>query len=229
MERTRFTLQTRWRCFWPRFAPATSTCTEGKRQTPSSQNGRARDAHGMRGARSIVMPVCGITPALLPGIVPQAVCFGGPDFQSRNGSGQNELLLPGRYAETSGDECLAAQSATVASEQEVHLDQNRRHNDPDASNVDTSAGAFRRHLHSSPGAVQAAIGHGSLVDQDQFRRPVHSGFALVDDHDRRYFRHRATKSGTAGSAGTIVPLLLESRRKRDQFVQALDHRIISAH
>jgi hypothetical protein len=227
MERTRFTLQTRWRCFWPRFAPATSTCTRGKRQTPSSQNGRARDAHGMRGARSIVMPVCGITPALLPGIVPQAVCFGGPDFQSRNGSGQNELLLPGRYAET------PAMSASPRRAQQSLANKKCILIKTGATTILTllmltpvpalSGGTCI--LHPEP----FAIGHGSLVDQDQFRRPVHSGFALVDDHDRRYFRHRATKSGTAGSAGTIVPLLLESRRKRDRFVQALDHRIISAH
>src|SRR4051812_10976109 len=90
-------------------------------------------------------------------------------------------------------------------------------------------GICRRHLFAAAGTIQAAIRHGTLVDQDQLRWRMHSGFALVDDHDREYLHHRTTETGPVARAGTIVPVFFESWHTRAGLVQAVDQRNVPAH
>jgi hypothetical protein len=89
-------------------------------------------------------------------------------------------------------------------------------------------GPGRRKLPAASGTVPATIRHSPLVNENQFRRPMYSRFALVDDHDRRYLGCRSTEAWSAVVARAVVSLFFESRRARDRFIQALDRRHVPA-
>ena len=86
----------------------------------------------------------------------------------------------------------------------------------------------RRNLHFAPRAVQPSVRYRALVDQNRCRRRVHSGLAVVNDHDREHLGYRTTEVWTASGSGTIVPIFFESRLSGRRLLQNHDQWNVSS-
>ena len=95
-------------------------------------------------------------------------------------------------------------------------------------NVATFGRVGRRNLHFASRTVQASVRYCALVDQDRFRRGVHSGLALVNDPDREHLSYRTTEVWTAPDSGTILPIFFESRFSGRRLLQDHDQWDVSS-
>lgn len=107
---------------------------------------------------------------------------------------------------------------------EIHLRNRLVHH----RNVAARGRVGGRNLHFAPRAVHASVRYCALVDQDRFRRGVHSGFALVNDHDREHLGHRTTEVWTASGSGAFVPIFFESRFSGRRLLQDHDQWDVSS-